>query len=94
MKILRSPNDVARLGSKLASEHRLSGELSTMIIFVIQPRVHPLTRTTYGEVDVFRYSAEGALKLGTYRSDESDIAALFLSFISEGVTPPERELPR
>lgn len=58
-----------------------------MIVFVIQPRIHPLRRTTYAEVDAFRYEHDRAEKLGTYRSDETDMAALFLSLVRQNGTP-------
>jgi len=87
LKILRSPRDVARLARKIARDQRLSTERSRMIVFVIQPRIHPLRRTTYAEVDAFRYEHDRAEKLGTYRSDETDIEALFLSFVRQKGAP-------
>ena len=41
-----------------------------MLILVIQPRVHPLARQTYAEVDAYFYAGGHAEKLGTYESED------------------------
>jgi len=82
LKILRGTTEVERLGAKIAQRHRIPSELAKMIFLVIQPRIHPLEKMTYAEVDAYLFEDDRAKKLGTYRSDEEDLNERLLSFMS------------
>lgn len=82
LKILRGTTEVERLGTKIAQRHRIPSELAKMVFLVIQPRIHPLEKMTYAEVDAYLFEDDRAKKLGTYRSDEGDLNDLLLSFMS------------
>ena len=82
MKILRGSTEVESLGTKIAQCHKIPSELTKMIFLVIHPRVHPLEKMTFAEVDAYLFEDDRAKKLGTCRSDDRDLSEVLISLIS------------
>ena len=82
LKILRGSTEVENLGTKIAQRHKIPSELTKMIFLVIHPRIHPLEKMTFAEVDAYLFEDDRAKKLGTYRSDQGNLSEVLLSLMS------------
>lgn len=84
--VSRGPVSVlaAELAAKIERGHGLAPSSWKMVVLRIQPRIHPLARTTYAEVDAYLYADSRVVELGRYRTDESELDEMLRSIMRDG----------
>lgn len=81
LKVFGSTASVEGLGRSIVDTANFPERAPKLFFFVIQPRLHPLQRIAYAEVNAYVFQRGRARKVGTFHTDEKEIEEVFLSMM-------------